>query len=94
MRIIPVIVGPTGSGKTGVGIEVAKAIEQKFGKRAEIISADSRTIYRGFDVGTAKPTIRPMCIVSLWGLAPQQILKPNCCLAGIVYRKLRISTLT
>ncbi|MBQ3430628.1 tRNA (adenosine(37)-N6)-dimethylallyltransferase MiaA [Candidatus Saccharibacteria bacterium] len=57
MRIIPVIVGPTGSGKTGVGIEVAKAIEQKFGKRAEIISADSRTIYRGFDVGTAKPTI-------------------------------------
>ena len=48
---ILVILGPTGSGKTGVSIEIAKAID------GEIISADSRAIYKGMDIGTAKPTI-------------------------------------
>lgn len=45
-----VILGPTGSGKTGVSIEIAKKID------GEIISADSRAIYKGMDIGTAKPT--------------------------------------
>jgi len=45
-----VIVGSTASGKTGLAIEVAKL----FG--GEVICADSRTIYKGMDVGTAKPT--------------------------------------
>jgi tRNA dimethylallyltransferase len=45
-----VILGPTGSGKTGVSIEIAKKIN------GEIISADSRAIYKGMDIGTAKPT--------------------------------------
>jgi len=45
-----VILGPTAVGKTGVAIEVAKRI------RGEIISADSRQIYRHMDIGTAKPT--------------------------------------
>lgn len=45
-----VILGPTGSGKTGVSIEIAKRIN------GEIISADSRAIYKGMDIGTAKPT--------------------------------------
>lgn len=45
-----VIVGPTASGKTALSIELAK----KF--NGEIICADSRTIYKGLDVGTAKPT--------------------------------------
>ena len=44
------IVGPTASGKTGLGIELAKKIN------AEIISADSMQIYRGLDVATAKVT--------------------------------------
>jgi len=44
------IVGPTASGKT----ELAIALAQKF--NGEIISADSRAIYRGLDIGTAKPT--------------------------------------
>ena len=47
-----VIVGPTGSGKTGVAIEIAQALSQG----AEIVSADSRAIYRYMDIGTAKPT--------------------------------------
>ena len=46
-----VILGPTGSGKTGVSIEIAKTLN------GEIISADSRAIYKGMDIGTAKPTI-------------------------------------
>lgn len=49
-RPIPVLVGPTGVGKTAVGVELAR----RFG--AEIISADSRQIYRYMDIGTAKPT--------------------------------------
>ena len=47
-----VIVGPTGSGKTGVAIEIAKELSG----RAEIISADSRAIYKYMDIGTAKPS--------------------------------------
>ncbi len=45
------IVGATGSGKTGVSIAIAKKVG------AEIISADSRTIHKGMDVGTAKPSL-------------------------------------
>ncbi len=50
--MIPVLVlaGPTASGKTGLSVELAKATG------AEVISADSRQIYRGLDVGTAKPS--------------------------------------
>jgi tRNA dimethylallyltransferase len=44
-----VIVGPTASGKTALSIELAK----KFG--GEVISADSRQVFRGMDIGTAKP---------------------------------------
>lgn len=46
------IVGPTASGKTALGISLAK----RFG--AEIISCDSMQIYRGMDIGTAKATPR------------------------------------
>ncbi len=44
------IVGPTASGKTALAIEIAGTYN------GEIICADSRTVYRGLDVGTAKPT--------------------------------------
>lgn len=43
------IVGPTASGKTGLGIEIAKRWN------GEVISVDSRQVYRGMDIGTAKP---------------------------------------
>jgi tRNA dimethylallyltransferase len=45
-----VILGPTAVGKTGLGIEIAEALN------GEIISADSRQVYRYMDIGTAKPT--------------------------------------
>lgn len=44
------IVGPTASGKTAMAIELAKRFD------GEIICADSRTVYKGMDIGTAKPT--------------------------------------
>lgn len=49
-RPLVVVLGPTASGKTGLGI----ALAQRFG--GEIVSADSRQIYRRMDIGTAKPT--------------------------------------
>ncbi len=48
-----VIVGPTGSGKTDLAHAVALARE------GEIVSADAFAVYRGLDVGTAKPPPRP-----------------------------------
>lgn len=44
------IVGPTASGKTDLAIALAEQVG------GEIVCADSRTIYRGMDIGTAKPT--------------------------------------
>ena len=49
---IPVIVGPTAIGKTAVALALATHLP------IEIVSADSRQIYRRLDIGTAKPTRR------------------------------------
>lgn len=57
-----VIVGPTASGKTALAVDFAR----EFG--GEIICADSRTIYKGMDIGTAKPTIEEQEAVPHWGL--------------------------
>ena len=65
--LVVAIVGPTASGKTGVGIQTALEIEQKLGRKAEIISADSRTVYKYMDIGTAKPTILERKGVRHWG---------------------------
>lgn len=51
---LPVIVGPTAAGKSALALSIARATG------AAIISADSRQIYRGFDIGTAKPTPNDM----------------------------------
>lgn len=45
------VVGPTASGKTSFAIELAEKIN------GEIVSADSRLVYKGFDIGAAKPTL-------------------------------------
>lgn len=59
---IPVIfiVGPTASGKTDAGIRLAKLIG------GEIISADSRYLYRGMDIGTAKPSLEERQGIPHW----------------------------
>jgi len=51
LRPLIVLVGPTAVGKTAVAV----AVGEKLG--AEIVSADSRQVYRGLDIGTAKPTL-------------------------------------
>lgn len=56
-----VIVGPTASGKTGLAVALAKA----YG--GEVISADSRAIFTGMDIGTAKPTMAERDGVPHWG---------------------------
>ncbi|MGH2783723.1 MAG: tRNA (adenosine(37)-N6)-dimethylallyltransferase MiaA [Actinomycetota bacterium] len=48
--VVLALVGPTGSGKTAVSLAVAP------GLRAEVVGVDSMQLYRGMDVGTAKPT--------------------------------------
>jgi tRNA dimethylallyltransferase len=56
------VVGPTASGKSALALEVA----EKLG--GEIICADSRTIYKGLDIATAKPTPEEQAKVPHWGL--------------------------
>lgn len=50
------IAGATATGKTGLAIDVARAI-QDTGTPAEVISADSRQVFRGLDIGTAKVSV-------------------------------------
>lgn len=56
LPLLPSLIGPTCSGKTSLAIAVARALEAAGGPRVEILSADSRQVYRRFDAGTAKPT--------------------------------------
>lgn len=57
-----VIVGPTASGKSALAVKLA----QEFG--GEIICADSRTVYKYMDIGTAKPSLDDQATVPHWGL--------------------------
>ena len=67
-RKLIVILGPTASGKSELGLKLAK----KF--NGEIVSADSRQIYRGMDIGTAKPTKKERKIIKHYLI---DIKKPN-----------------
>lgn len=57
-----VIVGETGAGKTALSLELAKRFD------GEILCADSRTIYKGMDIGSAKPTRAEQHRVPHYGL--------------------------
>src|SRR5438552_8077639 len=45
------IVGPTASGKSALGVKLAERLG------GEVVACDSTQLYRGFDIGTAKPTL-------------------------------------
>ena len=67
LKII-VIIGPTASGKSDLGIKLALRLNSGQAKKygingAEIISADSRQVYRGMDIGTGKVTKKEQKIV-------------------------------
>ncbi len=57
MTLAPLVVigGPTATGKTGLAIGIAEQLLAQ-GIAAEVVSADSRQVYRGLDIGTAKAT--------------------------------------
>ena len=63
-----VILGPTGSGKSALAHEVAKCVG------GEILAVDSMTVYRGMDIGTAKPTPAERAEVVYHGL---DLVDPN-----------------
>ena len=56
-----VVAGPTASGKTSLAISLAKQFD------GEVISADSRAIYAGMDIGSAKPSVEERQGVVHWG---------------------------
>ena len=68
--ILYVITGPTASGKTAKAVALARAID------AEIISADSRQLYRGMDIGTGKD-------IEEYGSVPYHLI--DICDAGYRY---------
>jgi tRNA dimethylallyltransferase len=55
------LVGPTASGKTAAALALAQSLEPQGG--AEIISIDSALVYRGMDIGTAKPSREELAAV-------------------------------
>ncbi len=55
------LVGPTASGKTAAALALAEALQAQGG--AEIISVDSALVYRGMDIGTAKPSPEELAAV-------------------------------
>ncbi|MBR3164106.1 hypothetical protein IKF15_02280 [Candidatus Saccharibacteria bacterium] len=64
---IVVITGATGSGKSDLAISVARSLFERKGQGCEIIAADSRTVYKGMDIGTAKPSMDERGGVPHWG---------------------------
>lgn len=81
MRPLVVITGPTASGKTSLAIKVAKKYN------GEIISADSRAIYVGADIGTAKPTEKEQSNITHWGI---DLVKPGKYFSAADYKKYAI----
>jgi tRNA dimethylallyltransferase len=69
MNRLPVIaiVGPTASGKSAMSMRVAKAA-QTHGRTIELISMDSALVYKGMDIGTAKPSAEEMATVIHHGI--------------------------
>lgn len=79
MNKLIAIVGPTGIGKTRLGIQLAK----KF--NGEIVNADSRQIYRFMDIGTAKPTKEEQSLVPHYLI---DIINPDQDFSLVTYQQL------
>lgn len=77
--IVLALVGPTGSGKTKTAIALSRMLQ------AEIVSMDSMQIYRGMDIGTAKPTREELAS------APHQmidVVEPDCLFTVSMYKEM------
>ncbi|MCK5044811.1 tRNA (adenosine(37)-N6)-dimethylallyltransferase MiaA [Candidatus Parcubacteria bacterium] len=84
MSNLIVILGPTASGKTDLAIKLAKQFN------GEIVSADSRQIYQGMDIGTAKPSKKQLSQVPHHLI---DIIKPNKAFNAAVYKKMAVKAI-
>jgi len=80
-----VIVGPTASGKSELAMRVAEEFN------GEIITADSRTIYKGMDIGTAKPTKQDRAKAKHWGL---DLLEPGQRFTAYQFKRYAVNTIS
>lgn len=80
-----VITGPTASGKSALAFEMAK----KYG--GEIVCADSRTIYKDMDIGTAKPSLAEQKQVKHWLL---DVAQPGQRFTAVDFKKLAEQAIT
>jgi tRNA dimethylallyltransferase len=78
------IVGPTASGKTPLAVELAKRLN------GEVVSADSMLVYRGMDIGTAKPSSRERRGVPHHGI---DLLPPSRKFSVFQYRRYALKVL-
>jgi tRNA dimethylallyltransferase len=76
-KTVIVLLGPTASGKTALSVDLAKALN------GEIISADSRQVYKGMDIGTGKD-------LQLYSNVPYHLI--NICEAGEKYNLSRFQS--
>ena len=74
-----VITGPTASGKSALAMEIAQQ------HKGEIICADSRTVYKGMDIGTGKPSAHDRAIVPHHLL---DVVEPNQSFTAAQFKKL------
>ena len=65
--VLIVVVGPTGSGKSALAVELAKHL------RAPIISTDSRQVFRGMPIGTAQPTAEELAAAKHYFIADREV---------------------
>ena len=79
MQKLVVIVGPTASGKSALSVRLAKQF------KGEVVSADSRQIYRGLEIGSGAITKKEMQKVPHFLLG---FLKPSTALSAEQFRKL------
>ena len=76
---LPIVVGPTASGKTKLGVELAKLND------GEVVSCDSMQIYKGMDIATAKPTADEMQNIPHHLIS---VIEPNIRFSVADYKKL------
>ena len=79
-----VIVGPTASGKTALALEIAKRFN------GEIICADSRTIYKYMDIGTAKPSKKEQSDIRHFGL---DIISPDTAYSAAQFKEMALTAI-
>ena len=82
---VVVIAGPTASGKTSLSVQLALALN------GEIINADSMQVYRGMDIGTAKPTPQEQKGIPHYLI---DVVNPNEEFNASIYRSLALPLVT